>query len=305
MPSSVWSGYITFGLISIPVKLFSAARSEGVSFHMLHRDCGSRVKQQYICPVHERPMTRDEIVKGYEYEKGRYVTVEPEEIKKIEPETANAMEILEFVPAGEVDPLYFDSSYYLVPEEAGQRAYALLRTALEKSGYLGVARVAMHNREYTVVLRPQDNGLVAHTMFYQSEVRRPQELAPLETIAVKPKELELADSLIQSLAGTFDPGKFHDHFADQLRALVEAKVEGQPVVETEKPKLAPVIDLMAALKQSLEQARKTPGTAARPGGQAKARGGEAAEAGSSPQPGPQAVPPRTRPARGARQRRAG
>ena len=262
MPSSIWSGYITFGLISIPVKLFSAARSEGVGFNMLHRECGSRLKQQYICPVHERPISRDEIVKGYEYEKDRYVTIELEEIKKIEPQTARAMEILEFVPAGQVDPVYFDSSFYLLPDEPGRRAYALLKTALEQSGYLGIARVSMHNREYTVVLRAQGQGLIAHTLFYQNEVRRLEELGPLDTAEVKPKELELANSLVQSLASDFDPGKHHDQFADQLRALIEAKVQGQPVVETEKPRLAPVIDLMAALKQSLKEARKVPGKAA-------------------------------------------
>ncbi len=265
MPSSVWSGYITFGLISIPVKLFSAARSEGVGFHMLHRECGSRIKQQQWCPVHERTVTRDEIVKGYEYEKDRYVTVEPEEIKKIEPKTARAMEILEFVPTAQVDPIYFDSSYYLLPDEPGRKAYALLKTALEKSGYVGVARVSMHNREYTVVLRPQGNGLTAHTMFYQSEVRKIEEMGPVDHAEVKEKELELAHTLIQSLAAEFDPGKYHDQFADQLRALVEAKVQGQPVVEIEKPKLAPVIDLMAALKKSLEEVRKVPpGKAAEP-----------------------------------------
>ena len=258
MPSSVWSGYITFGLISIPVKLFSAARSEGVGFHMMHRECGSRIKQQYFCPTHERPVTRDEIVKGYEYEKDRYLTIEPEEIKKIEPKTARAMEILEFVPTAEVDPIYFDSSYYLLPDEPGRRAYALLKTALEQSGYLGIARVSMHNREYTVALRPQGLGLTVHTMFYQSEVRRLEEMGPLNQTEVKEKELELAHSLIQSLAGNFDPGKYHDNFAGQLRTLIEAKVQGLPVVETEKPKLAPVIDLMAALKKSLEEVRKVP-----------------------------------------------
>ena len=280
MPSSVWSGYITFGLISIPVKLFSAARSEGVGFNMLHRECGSRLKQQYICPVHERPITRDEIVKGYEYEKDRYVMIEPEEIKKIEPQTARAMEILEFVPAADVDPVYFDSSYYLLPDEPGRRAYALLKTAMEQSGYLGIARVSMHNREYTVVLRPQGQGLTVHSMFYQNEVRRLEEMGKLDATEVKEKELELAHSLIQSLAGNFDPGKYHDNFADQLRLLIEAKVQGQPVVETEKPKLAPVIDLMAALKQSLEEMRKAPGKALGhvPGQAAVALGSQTPEA---------------------------
>ncbi len=261
MAASIWSGYITFGLISIPVKLFSAARSESVGFNQLHRECGSRLKQQMVCPVHDRPVTRDEIVKGFEYEKDRYVTIEPEEIKKVEPKTAKAMEILEFVPVAEVDPVYFDASYHLLPDEPGRKAYMLLKTALEKSGYLGIARVSMHNREYTVLLRPNGKGLMAHSMFYQNEVRKLEEVGPLEDTEVKEKELLLANSLIESLAGHFDAGKYHDEFATALRGMIEAKVQGQPLVEVEKPKLAPVIDLMAALKQSLEQMKKVPGKA--------------------------------------------
>ena len=261
MAASVWSGYITFGLISIPVKLFSAARSESISFNQLHRDCGSRLKQQLICPVHERVVGRDEIIKGYEYEKDRYITIEPEEIKKIEPKTAKAMEILEFVPVAQVDPVYFDTSYHLLPDEPGRKAYNLLKAALEKSGYLGIAQVSMHNREYTVLLRPHGKGLMVHSMFYQNEVRKLEEIGPVESTEIKDKELQLANSLIESLAGNFDPGKYHDQFATALRGMIEAKVQGQPLVEVEKPRLAPVIDLMAALKQSLEQMKKVPGKA--------------------------------------------
>ena len=258
MPSSVWSGYLTFGLISIPVKLFSAARSESISFHMLHKDCGSRIKQQYICPVHERPVPRQEILKGYEYEKDRYIEVGPEEIKKIEPRTARAMEILEFVPLPEVDPLFFDTSYYLVPDEPGLRAYVLLRRAMADSGKCAIARVSMHNREYTAILRPLEQGLAVHSIFFRHEVRRIEELGPVNGLEVKEKELELAHSLIQSLSGPFEPEKYGDSFQENLRALLDAKLQGQPVTEVEKPKLAPVIDLMGALKKSLEEARKLP-----------------------------------------------
>jgi len=262
MAASVWSGYITFGLISIPVKLFSAARGESIGFNQLHRECGSRLKQQMVCPVHDRPVSRDEIVKGYEYEKDRYVTIEADEIKKVEPKTAKAMEILEFVPSAQVDPVYFDASYHLMPDEPGRKAYQLLKAALEKSGYLGIAHVSMHNREYTVVLRPHGKGLMMHSMFYQNEVRKLEEIGGIEDAEIKDKELALANTLIESLAGDFDPSKYHDAFASQLRLLIEAKVQGQPVVESEKPKhMAPVIDLMAALKQSLEQMKKTPGKA--------------------------------------------
>src|SRR4030095_10072639 len=144
MASSVLSGYLTFGLISMPVRLFSGARSSGISFNMLHRDDLQRVKQQYYCPAENRVVERSEIVKGYEYRKDEYVVVEPEEIKKIEPKTAKTMEILEFVKESDVDPVYFESSYYLMPEEAGRKPYALLVKALADSGYLGVAKVTMH-----------------------------------------------------------------------------------------------------------------------------------------------------------------
>src|SRR3954463_914894 len=164
--ASLWSGYLTFGLISMPVRLFAGARSQNVSFHMLHRDDLVRVKQQLICPAENKVIERSEVVKGYEFRKGEYVVVEPEEIKKIEPKTAKAMEILEFVPAEDIDPIYFESSYFLLPEEAGRKPYALLQKTLEESGKCGVAKITMHNREYTVILRPSDGGIMLHTMYY-------------------------------------------------------------------------------------------------------------------------------------------
>jgi DNA end-binding protein Ku len=162
MASSVWSGYLTFGLISIPVRLFSGARSSGISFNMLHRDDLQRVKQQYYCPADNRVVDRSEIVKGYEYRKDEYVVIEPDEIKKIEPQTAKSMEILEFVKQSDVDPVYFESSYYMLPEEAGRRPYALLTKALEESEYVAIAKLTMHNREYTVFLRPHEGGMMLH-----------------------------------------------------------------------------------------------------------------------------------------------
>src|SRR5215467_13545351 len=172
MAASVWSGYLTFGLISMPVRLFSGARSSGISFNQLHRTDLHRVKQQLICPLDNQVLERSEIVKGYEYRKGEYVVIEPEEIKRIEPKTAKAMEILEFVKEEEIDPIYFESSYYLLPEEAGRRPYALLQKALAESKYVAIAKITMHNREYTVFLRPQKGGLVLHTMYYAEEVKK-------------------------------------------------------------------------------------------------------------------------------------
>jgi len=258
MPASVWTGYLTFGLISMPVRLFSGARSTRVSFHMLHRDDNIRVKQQLYCPADNRVVERSEIVKGYEYSKGVYVVIEPEEIKKIEPKTAKAIEILEFVKAGEIDPVYFESSYYLLPEEAGRRPYALLAKALRDSEYVAIAKLAMHNREYTVFLRPYEKGIMLHTMYYKEELSRIEQLAP-PNLEVKEAELKVAQQLIAALEAKFEPEKYHDTFEENLKELIKARLEGMEVTEVEKPaRPAPVADLMAALKQSLSKMEKKP-----------------------------------------------
>jgi DNA end-binding protein Ku len=253
MAASVWSGYLTFGLISMPVRLFSGARSTGISFHMLHRDDNTRVKQQLICPAENKVVERSEIVKGFEYRKGEYVIIEPEEIKKIEPKTAKSMEILEFVKSDEVDPIFFESSYYLVPEEAGRRPYALLTKALEQTQYVAIAKLTMHNREYTVFLRPYKNGLMLHTMYYSEEIRQVEDFGRSD-IELKDAEVKVAHQLIEALSDKFDPKKYHDSFEENLKKLIQARLEGGEVTPIEKPrKLAPVVDLMAALKQSLAE----------------------------------------------------
>ena len=253
MAASVWSGYLTFGLISMPVRLFSGARSSGISFNMLHRDDLTRVKQQLYCPADNRVIERSEVVKGYEYRKNEYVVVEPEEIKKIEPKTAKTMEILEFVKASEVDPVYFESSYYMMPEEAGRRPYALLTKALEESDYVAIAKLTMHNREYTVFLRPHEGGMMLHTMYYEEEVKKVEGFGAPD-VELKDSEVKVAHQLIEALAAEWDPSKFKDDFQENLKNLIQTKLEGGKIAEVEKPKkLAPVIDLMAALKESLAQ----------------------------------------------------
>jgi len=253
MAASVWSGYLTFGLISMPVRLFSGARSSGISFHMLHRDDNVRIKQQLYCPKDERVVERSEIVKGYEYAKGEYVVIEPDEIKKIEPKTAKTMEILEFVKSSEVDPVFFESSYYMMPEEAGRRPYALLSKALEDSEYLAIAKLTMHNREYTVILRPHLGGMMLHTMYYVEEVRKVDSFGRPD-VELKEAELKVANQLIEALASKFEPEKYYDTFEENLKKLIKARIEGGDVTEIEKPKkMAPVVDLMSALKESLAQ----------------------------------------------------
>jgi len=237
----------------MPVRLFSGARSNGISFNMLHRDDLSRLKQQYVCLADGKVVERNEIVKGYEYRKGEYVVVEPDEIKKIEPQTAKTMEILEFVKAADVDPVYFESSYYMLPEEAGRRPYALLTKALEESDYVAIAKLTMHNREYTVFLRPTQGGLMLHTMYYEDEVRKVDGFGAPD-VELKEAEVKVAHQLIEALAADWEPEKYHDTFQDNVKKLIETKLEGGKIAEVEKPKkLAPVVDLMAALKQSLAE----------------------------------------------------
>src|SRR5277367_474505 len=253
MASSVWSGYLTFGLISMPVRLFSGARSSGISFNQLHRTDHHRVKQQLICPLDGQVLERSDIVKGYEYRKDEYVIVEPEEIKKIEPKTAKTMEILEFVKTADVDPVYFESSYYMLPEEAGRRPYALLTKALEESEYVAIAKLTMHNREYTVFLRPHEGGMMLHTMYYKEEVREVEGFGAPD-VELKDAEVKVAHQLIEALAAEWEPEKYKDSFQDNLKNLIQTKLEGGKIAEVEKPKkLAPVVDLMSALKQSLAE----------------------------------------------------
>ena len=271
MAASVWSGYLTFGLISMPVRLFSGARSSGISFNQLHRTDHQRVKQQLICSADGQVLDRSDIVKGFEYRKGEYVIVEPDEIKKIEPKTAKTMEILEFVKSEEVDPVYFESSYYMLPEEAGRRPYALLTKALEESEYVAIAKLTMHNREYTVFLRPHKGGMMLHTMYYKEEVREVEGFGPPD-VEIKDAEIKVAHQLIEALAAEWDPEKYQDDFQENLKKLIETKLEGGTVQAVEQPrKLAPVVDLMAALKESLENAKKPAASERRVAGEAEPR----------------------------------
>src|SRR6201982_2071281 len=276
MAASVWSGYLTFGLISMAVRLFSGAGSFGISFNMLHRDALTRGKQQYYCPADNRVVERSEIMKGYEYRKDEYVVFEPDEIKKIEPKTAKTMEILEFVKSSEVDPVFFESSYYMMPEEAGRRPYALLTRALEESEFVAIAKLTMHNREYTVFLRPHEGGLMLHTMYYSDEVRTVEGFGAPH-VELKDAEVKVAHQLIEALAAEWEPEKYRDEFQDNLKKLIQTKLEGGKIAEVDKPKkMAPVVDLMAALKQSLAEmegkkkpAAKAPPEAAVAGGKSR------------------------------------
>jgi DNA end-binding protein Ku len=259
MATSTWKGHLTFGLVSFPVRLFTAARSETIGFNQLHKGDNSRVKQVLYCQTEDKPIPRTEIVKGYEYEKGKYVVIDDEDIRKVAPRTARVMEIQEFVKAADVDPVYMESSYYMAPDEGGEKPYALLFETLKAMGYFGVAKIAMHNREHVVILRPGDKGMVLHTMYYADEVRKTDEFRT-DSSNLKEKELALAKMLVESLAGEFEPQKYSDSYRTNLRTMIQAKIDGQVVVETPETRIAPVIDIMEALKRSLEM-RKPPAVA--------------------------------------------
>jgi DNA end-binding protein Ku len=251
MATTVWKGHLTFGLVSIPINLFSAARSERISLNQIHKECSSRLKQPLFCPTCNRNVERSELVKGYEYEKDQYLLFDEGELDKLEPESARSMEILEFVKLDEVDPLYFDASYYATPEDAGKKAYGLLFKAMENSGYGAIAKLTMHQRENIVVIRPRANGLTLHTMFYSNEIRKLSEYGLPHTDEIKEQEMKLAQQLIESLAVPFEADKYRDEYQESLRGLIEAKLKGQNVAAPPIRKLAPVIDLMEALKKSL------------------------------------------------------
>jgi DNA end-binding protein Ku len=255
MAASTWKGHLTFGLVSFPVRLFSAARSETISFNLLHKTDHSRIKQTIYCQAEDKPVPRSELVKGYEYEKDHYVEIDDEDIKKVAPKTAKVMEILEFVKADQVDPVYLESSYYMAPDEGGEKPYALLFQALRDSSYYALAKVAMHNREHIIILRPGAKGILSHTMYYQDEIRQVDEFRT-DTSLVKEKELAMAKMLISSLEADFEPQKYHDTYRNNLQKMIEDKIEGKKVVATPETHVAPVIDIMEALKRSLAEKRK-------------------------------------------------
>ncbi len=255
MASSVWKGHLTFGLVSFPIRLFSAARSETISFNLLHKEDHSRIKQVVYCQAEEKPVPRSELVKGYEYEKDHYVEIDDEDIKKVAPKTAKVMEILEFVKSEQVDPIYLESSYYVAPDEGGEKPYALLFQALRESKYYALAKVAMHNREHIIVLRPGAKGILSHTMYYNDEIRHVEEFRT-DTTLVKDKELDMAKMLISSLEAEFEPHKYRDEYRENLQKMIEAKIEGKNVVATPSTHIAPVIDIMEALKKSLAEKKK-------------------------------------------------
>lgn len=266
MPRAIASGQIAFGLVSIPVKLFSAAEtSEKISFNMLHKDCGNRIQQQLFCPKDARTIDRSEVVKGYEFAKGQYVLFNEDELKALEEKSTQQIDITEFVPSTEIDPIYFAKPYYLGPDKGGSRAYTLLARALEETGRWAVAKYAARGKGYLVVIRPLGKGLVMQQLYYPNEIRSIDEL-DLGDTEVRDNELRMAIQLAEmSASEEFHPENYRDEVHDRVRALIQKKVEGEEITSAtvEEPR-AQVIDLMEALRRSLGAAAETPAPAARP-----------------------------------------
>jgi DNA end-binding protein Ku len=251
---SIASLTVSFGLVSIPVKLFSATESSrAISFNLLHKDCGSRLKQQYLCVKEEVPVAREDMVKGYEFAKDQYVVFSPEELKALEESGTHAAEITEFVPIASIDPVYFDKAYYLAPDKGGAKPYALFAAALRQSGRCALGRWAARGKQYIVMIRPVEDGLVMQQLLYAGEVRSIQELEIPKT-EVKDAELKLAQQLIeQQAAERFDPAAYTDEMRARIEAAVQKKVAGQEITMMDAPEGgAQVIDLMEALRASLE-----------------------------------------------------
>ena len=254
MPAhSIGSGAITFGLVSIPVKLYSAASSQAVSFHLLHAKCGNRIRQQRHCPVCNEVVEREDLVKGYEFAKDRYVKLMDEEIKALEGEASQAIEIAEFVPLAKVDPIYFEKTYYLGPDKGGEKAYRLLADAMTQAGKVALAKFVMRGKENLVLIRSAQNGLMLHTMYFADEVRNFDEIAKGESAKISSAETNLALRLIDELSNEeFSPENYEDEYRQRVLNLVQEKAAGKEITIAEPPaQRAQVIDLMAALKESL------------------------------------------------------
>lgn len=256
------SATISFGLVSIPIKLYAATESSRkVSFNLIHKDCGSRLKQQYICKKEDVVVPREEMVKGYEFAKGQYVLFDDEELKALEEEATQRLDITEFVPLDQVDRIFIDRFYYLGPDKGGDRAYRLLHEAMGKTGLAALAKYAARGKQYLVLVRPMNGRLVMEQLHYDEEIRAIEEV-PVEDVEVKGSELQLAVQLIeQSASEAFDPGRYEDEVGERMLAAIQEKVEGREI--SVAPAAAPetqVIDLMEALKKSIvgEDGEKKP-----------------------------------------------
>ena len=256
MGRSMWSGVISFGMVTIPVKLHSATESSGVAFHQLHEKCDTRIKEQRWCPHCERVVEWAEIVKGYEYAKGEYVEVTDEDFAKLPLPSKHTIEVASFVDVNEIDPIYYDSTYYLEVEEKGsQKPYKLLTRVMESKNVAGVASITFRNKERLCVLRLVGGRMVLQTLLYADEIK-PSESSVPAAVSVSAQETKMAESLVAALKGKFEPGKFKDKYQAALKKLIQAKLKGVEIKQIEPNEPTAPTDLMAALQASLDKAKQ-------------------------------------------------
>ncbi|HET7686738.1 MAG TPA: Ku protein [Candidatus Limnocylindria bacterium] len=268
---AIWSGAISFGMVTIPVKLYSATQPRDVRFRMLHRADGAPIEEKRVCTADGKEVAWEDLVRGYEVSKGEFVVLEPEEIEEAKPPSSTTIEIGDFVPADEIDPVYFEKSYFLEPSEVGAKAFSLLRRALEETKRLALARVTIRTRERLATLRPYEDALMLETMFWPDEIRSTGALdlpAGAET-AVRPKQLKMAESLVASLADRFDPTAYRDTYRASLEALIQRKLKGEARNAKRRKPSPKVIDLMEALQASVEASKR--GSRAAPKAKRRAR----------------------------------
>jgi DNA end-binding protein Ku len=258
MAHAIWSGAINFGLVTIPVKLFTAVRTDELSFNMLHKKDEGRIKYERVCSVDSKPVPWDEIVKGYEFEKGQYVVLTDEDFERVNPEATQSVDILEFVDLDTINPMYFDKPYYLEPSKQGKHAYALLREALVKSNKVAIARVVVRTKEYIAAVKPIDDALVLELMHWANEIVSSDTLELPRGEALPEAEMKMANMLIDTMsAEAFDPEKFTNRYREEVLAMIDARVAGKELPKAKKaPIRGKVVNLMDVLAQSLEESKK-------------------------------------------------
>src|SRR5215210_8366787 len=277
MARSIWTGTISFGLVTVPVKLYSAVNRKTVRFHQLHGSTGMRIQQKRVDPQTGEEVPYDEIVKGYEIAPDRYVLHDPEELEALDPKKTKTIEIEDFVDLGDIDPIFYDHPYYLAPGPGGAKPYRLLLEAMRETNKVAIARVVIRSKENLVAIRPMGDMLAMTTMIFANEVVDPERLDDLpdpDEVKATARELDIAKQLVESLAGDFDPGKYHDAYREDVLALIERKAAGEEIaVQPPREEAeAPVPDLMSALKASLDAVRKDAGDGAKANGKTKAKG---------------------------------
>jgi DNA end-binding protein Ku len=269
MPRSIWSGAISFGLVNVPVKLYSAVSRKNVRFHQLHDADHVRIQQKRVCPADGEEVAYDNIVKGYEIAPDQYVVIEPEELESLDPKKTRSIDIQEFVDLDEIDPIYFDHPYYLAPGTGASKPYRLLLQAMQETNKVAIARVVIRQKENLVAIRATGNVMTMATMVFHDEVITPDTIdeLPDDEADASEREVEMAQQLIGSLTADFEPEKYHDEYRERVLELIEAKAQGQEITIQPEEEPAPVPDLMAALEQSLAAAKGSGGD----GGEAKKR----------------------------------